>query len=473
MKRGFLHIFITGLLTLVFLNPAQNTAHAKFEWQISKSRFSKTTAGYLYPSSITPGQKVTLFITCPSGTYSLQILRMGYYAGDGAELISEEEPRSCIQQPEAEIDPLTNMRSNHWQESGELNTALLRPGLYLIKIISSAGGESFMNLVVKDHTLAGRLVIVIPTLTDAAYNKFNKVSSYGNPHDIRKRARVVSLDQPNSESFGTGKYLLNIHPLLVIADQLHLTPAFITDVDIATIPNLLHGAKVIISGGHDEYWTVQERNAYIKARSEKTNIVFFGANVEYWRVRLSSSQLGPNRQMEIYKSATEDPNKLEPTVRFRDLTLPESVLTGQQYQCFPARGEFTVTRADLFIFEGTQVKNGEMFSGIIGPEVDRVPEINHFEGRFAVAAHSAVKCWRKTVPSDAFSDFFYGVSPSGAGTISVGTMNWVTRGLTKEVPPASFSLVEKVTKNILIESAKGPLGEIHPLNRTFTPQTGL
>jgi hypothetical protein len=464
MKRASLHLFLTGLLTLVFLNLAQNPAHAKFKWQIPTSQFSKATAGYLYPASITPGQKVTLFITCPSGTYSLQILRMGYYQGNGAELVGEEKPRTCIQQPEADIDPLTKMHSDHWQASGELNTALLRPGFYLIKIISSAGDKSFMNLIIKDHTLAGRLVIVIPTLTDAAYNKFNQVSAYGNPRDIRKRARVISLDQPNSESFGTGKYLLNIHPLLLLADQLHLNPAFVTDVEIATIPNLLRSAKAVISGGHDEYWTAQERNAYLAARGEKTNLVFFGANVEYWRVRLSSSHLGPNRQMEIYKSETEDPNKLEATIRFRDLNLPESALTGQQYQCFPARGEFTVSKADLFIFEGTQVENGEMFSGIIGPEVDRVPEINHFDGRFAVAAHSRVKCWRKTVPSGAFSDFFYGVSPSGAGTISVGTMNWVIRGLTKAVPPASFSLVEKVTKNILIESAKGPLGEIHPLN---------
>ena len=53
----------------------------------------------------------------------------------------------------------------------------------------------------------------------------------------------------------------------------------------------------------------------------------------------------------------------------------------------------------------------------------------------------------------------YGISPSGAGTISVGTMKWVERGLTKDVPAATRAFVTGVTKNILLAAAKGPIGK--------------
>ena len=134
------------------------------------------------------------------------------------------------------------------------------------------------------------------------------------------------------------------------------------------------------------------------------------------------------------------------------------------YRCFPATGLFTIAKPDLFIYQGLHLKIGDTFAGIIGPEVDNAPNSNSFRGRFVLAAKSPVTCGKHKLKPNAYSSFFYGISPSGAGTISVGTMDWVTRGLTKEVPDDSYSFVMHTTENILRESVIGPLGKIHPIN---------
>ena len=462
--RNLLVAFLIAAISASSLITGSAQANPTDLWKISDANFKKDTAGYLIPNSVMPGEKVKIYATCPKGTFTLQIFKMGYFDGVGAQLVSTSSSLPCISQTPATVDDITNMHENHWKLSTTVDTKDLAPGFYLIRITSSHGHQSFMNLVVRDQSRVGRMVISIPTLTDAAYNAWNGVDAYGNPYHFANRARVISLDQPNSESFGTGKYLLNIQPLVELADKLDLNPSFVTDVDIATRPKLLAGAVTFVSGGHDEYWTLEERQAVLKARESGTNLLFFGANVEYWRVRLSDSPLGSNRRMDIYKKRSEDPNTSAPTTRFRNLNLPEQVLTGQMYRCFPATGLFTIAKPNLFIFQGLNLHLGDTFAGILGPEVDNAPIPNSFDGKYVLAAKSPVTCGRYKEKPNAYSSFFYGVSPSGAGTISVGTMDWVTRGLTKEVPGDSYKLVLQTTTNILQESSLGPLGQLHPIN---------
>jgi hypothetical protein len=166
--------------------------------------------------------------------------------------------------------------------------------------------------------------------------------------------------------------------------------------------------------------------------------------------------------MEIYKSSAEDPNKQESTIRFRDASYPEADLTGQMYNCFPAQGVFTVTKPNSFIFKGTGAVEGSRYERILGPEVDRVAPVSSKTGPREILASSSVICG---VDKKSTSHFIYAVSSTGVGTISVGTMRWVTRGLTSSVPARTRSFVSKVTTNILLEAAQGPLGAHYPLTK--------
>lgn len=51
---------------------------------------------------------------------------------------------------------------------------------------------------------------------------------------------------------------------------------------------MLDGARAVISLGHDEYWTPQQRDAVTKARDAGVNVAFLGANACYRRIRFGS-----------------------------------------------------------------------------------------------------------------------------------------------------------------------------------------
>ena len=458
MRRLGLLVIMT-LFAQTLMSPSGASASAN-SWKISNKNFSSNTAGFASPNSVLPGDTVDLYITCPKGTFYVLAFRMGYYDGVEAQEYWSSSALPCVQQSAQKVNPRTYMSESNWISNTSIDTSTFPPGFYLLKIFASNGHESFIPLVVREADLTSRVVISIPTLTSLAYNSWKGASAYRGAKGFSDRARVLSFDRPLSMGFGSGKYLSYVHPLLVEAEKSGVLPAYVTDVDVATNPGILSGAAAYVSGGHDEYWSAQERSAVIKARSKGTNLLFFGANVSYWRVRLSPSPLGENRRMEIYKSSAEDPNKEESTIRFRDANNPEADLTGQMYNCFPARGVFTVTKSRSFIFKGTGVVDGSQFERILGPEVDRVAPLRSKTGPREILASSSVICG---IDKKSTSHFIYAVSSTGAGTISVGTMRWVTRGLTSSVPARTRSFVSKVTTNILLEAAQGPLGVRHPL----------
>src|SRR5262249_61991224 len=79
--------------------------------------------------------------------------------------------------------------------------------------------------------------------------------------------------------------------------------AYVTSMDIAADPRLLDGASALVSMGHDEYWTPQERANVTAARDKGVNLAFFGANALFRRTRLQSTALGADRLVVCYKTS--------------------------------------------------------------------------------------------------------------------------------------------------------------------------
>lgn len=82
---------------------------------------------------------------------------------------------------------------------------------------------------------------------------------------------------------------------------------YVTDLDLHTDPQLLDGARAVISMGHDEYWSPRMRAAVTAARDAGTNLAFPGANAVYRRIRYAATPLGPDRLEINYNVAAEDP----------------------------------------------------------------------------------------------------------------------------------------------------------------------
>ena len=461
LRRAILSA-LTGL-TLICTTSAPSVHALDQSWKINKKDFSKKTAGYLSRVSVLPDSLLQVFVTCSSTSYTLELFRMGYFGGAGAATQWKSEPIRCTKQINpvraTNFDPL----QAHWINPVTIDTTDREPGFYLVKILSSDNGAAFMPLVIRSPSLVGAVVMSMPDLTSLAYNKWGGASAYVAPGGFTNRARNFSFDLPFSQGFGSGIYLNYLHPLLMVATSLDIKLAYVSDVDVATIPHLLDGAHAYVSPGHDEYWTKAERESVMQARSEGTNLLFFGANVAYWRIRLTGGSATSNPAMAVYKSSESDPDKSAPTIRFRDTGAHEEALTGLKYRCFPARGDFEIKDATSFIFANTSATVGALYPGLIGPQVDAFNGINYTPGETAIIAASRVACGRES-EKRAHSEMVYSVLPSnGAATISVGTMNWVMRGLSREAPTASSNLAIQMTRNILLAANEGPIGVEHPL----------
>jgi hypothetical protein len=447
---------------LSFLPIITSSAHAAnvdSVWQINSKNFSSQTAGFATPFSALPGTKISLSITCVAPNFFLTVYRMGYYENSGASLEMQTVPEPCTQQNATVKDPTTGLVVQDWKVKRNLDTTKLKPGMYLVRVNSSDGYKAFIPFVIRDLTTKGRVVVTVPFQTSLAYNKYAGASSYKGDGDYEKRARVLSFANPFMQGFGSGIYLRYVQPLVKVIDQLKLNPSFVADTDIALDPTILTGAKALVAAGHDEYWTLEERNSVIKERAAGMNLLFFGANNGYWRTRLTTSPDLGDLRMDIYKSTEEDPDKTSPTIKFRDQGISESELTYQYYNCFKVQGEFTVSNPNAFIFDGTGAKKGSVYKGLIGPEVDHALGTDAFDGSRSILNRTNIKCGQQIWSQKSSSTIVMGLIPGAGGTISIGTMNWVTKGLTTTVPESTFKFTKTVTSNILRAASRGPLGK--------------
>jgi hypothetical protein len=63
---------------------------------------------------------------------------------------------------------------------------------------------------------------------------------------------------------------------------------YCTDVDLHDKPQLLSGTRLLVSAGHDEYWSSAMRDQVEAFIARGGNVAFFGGNTSYWRVYCAS-----------------------------------------------------------------------------------------------------------------------------------------------------------------------------------------
>ena len=425
------------------------SASGASNWKIKKEEWRKLTGGYVSNISNDIGKPVSVFVSCPAQSYTLTLLKIGYFDGAESKEVKKLDAIQCIDQGKK--------LPENWRSNTSIKTTGISGGMYLIKISDSDGYKSFIPLVMKDPKEKAKAIFVVPTMTMFAYNSWTGSNTYEGKDGFKDRLKVVDFRKPFDTGFGTGKYWSYVHPLIVQLEKTGLDITYVADTDIHFNPEILKNRNLYISAGHDEYWTQQERESVINARLNGTNLVFFGANAGYWQTRISKNPTGNSLVMEIYKDKDADPNKKEPTIRYRDAGYPESQLNGVQYTCFPAKGEFADFDRSFFGFEGLTTKDFGNLQSLVGPEVDETPENNKFLGKLKVVAEAKVKCGNRWIfPKTGRASMVFGTSTSGGGIFSVGTMGWVLNGLASGSEKAVNKFVVAVNNNVVMRGIKGP-----------------
>ncbi len=443
-------------------------------WQIPDSLVagSMELAGYADQVSVRSGEPFRLFVTSYAGDFTVRAFRLGWYDGARAKLIWSSPTIPGKTQPKAILTKDRMVTAINWSPTTTVQTTGWPAGSYLLLLRASTGKESYVPIVIRSDTARGAVLIVSGVNTDEAYNGWGGYTLYNGPHrkSHDQRSLMVTFDRPYAYNPARG-VLHDILPLVQLAERSGVRLAYATSVDLQADPAIVDGARAIVFGGHDEYWSLPMREAVTKARDAGTNLAFLGANSIYRRIRYASDPNGSNRIIVDYKDAGLDPWHTAPdtTVNWRQNPFPnpENSLVGMLYECFPARGAFTVHEPNFFLFAGTGAKAGSAYPGLVGNEADRAYPINGTPANLEVVAHSRTTCDSRHT----FSDAAYYTVKSGAGVFATGSIEWVRalQGPDREygVGPASVAFAQKVTLNLLTALAPGPMGRTHPALRNL------
>ena len=445
----------------------ENAKQGSTAWGIDVKSLADDTqlAGYADHVSVFAGDRLRLFVTTTAASFTIRAFRLGWYGGDQARLVWTS-PSVRGHRQAAAVTNADRMVTTRWTPSTTVNTDGWPEGTYLLLLTDSAGLKKYVPLTVRSKSVSNRLVLINAVTTYQAYNEWGGHSLYRGPgNNFATRSSMVSFDRPYDRNGAriTTQYEL---PIIAEAEREGLPLAYLTSIELDADPHALDGARGLVSMGHDEYWSVGMRHTVTTARDAGTNLAFLGANSLYWRIRFEPSALGARRVVVGYKSAANDPVKDEAftTAKWRDNPKPmaENSLLGMLYECFPAHGALVVNDPSFFLLQGTGATKGTKYAGLVGTEIDRAYPVPGTPDNLQVVAHSPVLCGQNKWT---YSDVTYYSTTSGAGVFAVGSMLWVKglRGSTQYgIDARSVSFARKVTANLFVAMAAGPMGKAHP-----------
>jgi hypothetical protein len=459
----------------------ENARPGTFDWVIDGKRQSQKIPieGFADHVSVIEGEQLTLFVNTKAQTYRIEVYRMGYYGGLGGRLVERTMDLAGFSQPASVFTPGINMVSCPWRASHVFSvTKSWLPGNYLILLSASSGGKHHIPFTVRDDTSHAAIAIQNSVTTWQAYNLWGGYSLYGGipvdgQDDYDSRSRVVSFDRPyqNPDVGGSGDWLGNEFPFLYFAERHGLDVTYLTNVDVDAHPELLLHHRVLVSLGHDEYWSHAMRYGVQGAALKGLNVAFLGANACYRQIRFATSPLGERRQVICYKDYEADPVYKTMPMLATGVSWattpdqkPESYFVGAMYQNYGASGDVVVYDPSAFIFDGMKLQRGATVPKMLGSEFDAFePQI--CPSNVQILAHSPTK------GIAGYSDMTYYTTPHGGGIFDSGTADFVTAmwdgeqvldnhlsfGVTKAAEPLG-----KITMNLLRVFAKGPAALTHP-----------
>jgi hypothetical protein len=467
---------------------AENRKPGTPGWKITAAPVDGHIEGFADRVDATSGQRITLYVSSTAPTFHVDAFRLGYYQGIGARLVWRSPETAGQLQAVCPATPDTHMVScDNWRPSLTLSIGdQFVPGDYLFKLVGSAGQQSYLPLTVWDPGSHATYLVKNDVFTWQAWNPYGGYDYYSGlgpcppkVYPLCSRARVVSYDRPYGDEQGTGDFLWLEAPLVHFMEQNGLDVSYVTDVTVQEHPDILANHRALLSLGHDECWSLAERQAAVAAYGKGLNLAFFGASAVLRHVRSQPSALGPDRELVDYRDSASDPlnGKGDPkqvtgnTWAAPPASWPETDFVGEAYNGFLEPGviaPLTVTDADAWIFAGTGMRNGQSLPGVIGSDVDSLEPPASHPPNVQVLAHSALpadKAQTHTRVGPVFySDMSYYTDPVGkAGVWDSGTNNWIPAlSSSPAEPESSARVVRAITANLLRVLGQGPAGNRQP-----------
>ena len=363
--------------------------------------------GYASRVGLRTGDPLELHVsTSPPARYQIEIARLGWYSGDGARRVATLPSATGIARHAPIADPLTGQVRAEWPATDRLAIDLdWATGQYVAILRLMTGPDSGSAALVPFVVLAppgasSDLLIQMPTNTAQAYNHWGGKSLYTSNSDDGLAAVKASFDRPvpqwdeaNPNSLSPFVWDLQ---LIRFLEREAYDVGYTTDWNTHDEPWTLLLHRVVLTSGHDAYWTREMRDAFERARDQGVHLVFMGANTAYWQTRYEDA----GRTMVQYRDSPDpEPDPLWRTTRFRDLDppRPEADLLGVQYEGGIASSRepprdyevLAEAAADPWI-RAAGLKPGDRLAGIVGYEWDTAVDADVKERRLLLGHRSGV-----------------------------------------------------------------------------------
>jgi hypothetical protein len=379
----------------------------------------ETVNGYCWPQSVERGGTVGVHVSSPGGRdVAVEVARVGHRrhvvwsgvvpAGDHA-VPAGAYAQGC-----------------GWPVATELSVGDWLSGYYEVLLTVDVDGRrrtSHAFFVVRPGVASThRILLELSTNTWHAYNDFGGLNLYtGSTTAALQRPmargylfkppgagrRVTTTHPPDPDMNTHVGYLRLNHlsgyagsagwpdwewPFLQWAEREGYGIDVCTNADLEDHPHLVDRYALLLSVGHDEYWSGPMRDTVEGFISRGGNVAFFSGNTAFWQVRLEGrSPEGPAAFMVGYKGqfkddpvyGTEQQSALTSIWSDHLIGRPENGMTGVSFsrggyhrigkRVTNGAGGYTVHRPEHWIFDGTGIDYGDVLgasSTIVGYECD-------------------------------------------------------------------------------------------------------
>lgn len=426
--------------------------------------------GYASQISVSAGDEIGLHLSSSQPTVSIVIDRIG----QERKQVWQKDSIATSPQP---IPDRASSDGCKWPESIRVKTHDWATGYYVATLTAQtdnkpATASLFFIVRAANPGSHAKILLQLSTNTYNAYTNWGGHSLYAYHDRDGLQGHRVSFNRPVNSQFENWE-----GPFVRWAESQGIELEYAANSDLEFHPEILENYRLVLSVGHDEYWSSPMRDNLEKFIAAGGNVAFFSGNTCCWQVRSEEN----GRALTCWKqNCTVDPyfrgeqTKLLATLWSHHLIgRPENQLTGVGFlwggyhrshdQLMKGPGSYEIHRPDHWVLSGTELRQHDRFGGkdsIVGYECDGCEMrweggLPFPTGRDGTPANFEIigtcpaiwapgdSWWYDRFPKDRIGASVMGVYTRGGTVFTCGSTDWA-HGL-----KGGDATVSKITRNII------------------------
>ncbi len=436
--------------------------------------------GYAKQVSYAPGEELTLHVSTSASEFAVEISRIGAerstvwskkdVSGQEYPVPEDASSHGCRWPVAVRLPIPADQQSGYYEVRFRVRD---NGGKFVQRNTRTAESSCFFVVRPAEPGKNTKILLQLSSNTYNAYNNWGGFSLYGFHGRGGNQGHRVSFERPPASQFGNWE-----QPFVEWAERNGYVLDYAANSDLEFHPEILKNYKLVLSVGHDEYWSAPMRDHLEKFIGDGGNVAFFSGNSVCWQVRSEDGGQALTSWKQNYHS--------DPVYAARDgyaflsslwshhlIGRPENQLTGVGFlwggyhkshgQFMEGSGAYTVHRPEHWLFEKTGLKRGDEFGGkdtIVGYECDGcemtwkdgmpfptfkdgTPETFEILGSAPAKWHPDDCEWYDQWENGRVGNAVLGSYTRGGTVVTCGSTDWA-HGLRGKDP-----VVEQITRNVL------------------------